>query len=492
MSGVIDVISRPVGESDISFGQNSFVYVDINGVTRRVNQINAKSVPWYTIPTQNVDNIVDGSKAVPVGASSLAVAGTSIFSGPIIGTGATSGFIKNYASGLFQYGQSLAVADIPSGIPASSIGAGIVNNTEFGYVDGLTSTAQAQIDGINSSLVGVQRFQYYQPPQAPKLVFSTTNVVLINANTICPALVVMNGFPDILNPGQFVTAGLTDSSFYAVTTATSYTMSANTYGAEKASQWYGIYALAAVTDYTLKGMPYMRVKGEASQVISTGTLITPATVIDYAFTANEFVDGYIYVLSGTKQGEARLITANGDAAGSSTFTYSGADLSLTAGDWFIVLPNANFRLVGDVFNNSSSNIDSFIQDGRQVSWSAPRTITAPSAGPTEDITCAPPTAIAIGVQGNIGTTIGHPDGTNYIQMGASEATVPTLHYSMVTPSYDPPYYWLGADAGATQHIDANATSYKTFAESPIKNCKYKGAGAAIIAIYFKYPPSYGY
>jgi len=42
---------------------------------------------------------------------------------------------------------SLTASIIPSGIDAAKIGAGTVDNTEFGYLDGVTSSIQTQIDG---------------------------------------------------------------------------------------------------------------------------------------------------------------------------------------------------------------------------------------------------------------------------------------------------------------------------------------------------------
>ena len=41
---------------------------------------------------------------------------------------------------------SLPVASLPSGIDAAKIGSGAVSNTEFGYLDGVTSAVQTQID----------------------------------------------------------------------------------------------------------------------------------------------------------------------------------------------------------------------------------------------------------------------------------------------------------------------------------------------------------
>lgn len=43
--------------------------------------------------------------------------------------------------------RSLVVADLPTAIPADNIGGGAVSNTEFSYLDGVTSAIQGQIDG---------------------------------------------------------------------------------------------------------------------------------------------------------------------------------------------------------------------------------------------------------------------------------------------------------------------------------------------------------
>lgn len=50
---------------------------------------------------------------------------------------------------------NLTAGDIPSGVDASKIGAGTVSNTEFGYLDGVTSGLQAQLDGKSTIPVGV-------------------------------------------------------------------------------------------------------------------------------------------------------------------------------------------------------------------------------------------------------------------------------------------------------------------------------------------------
>jgi hypothetical protein len=419
VSGVIDVISRQVGEDDISFGANSFVYVDINGTPRRVNQVNAKSIPWYSIPGQKVEALIDGSQALPVGASNLSVLNTSVFSGPIYGTGATSGYIKNYASGLFLFGASIATADIPSGIPASSIGSGTINDAELGYLNSATSNIQSQINGINSTISAFNNLTYFSPPAIPNLVWVSTTVVKVVAAPETPARVLMSGFPNVLNPGQFVTTSYNDSEYYAATADTSLTFPTNIWGdtavaREKADQWYAVYAIPAATAYILKAMPIMRYASQASQVISLSKNIAPYTGIGYGFTTDELVGGSLYIISGTSAGLVRTITANNNNnAVGGTITYSGTALTMTAGDWFIVLPPVNFRFIGTVYNNAAGNIDRFYKAGNVVTWYAPGAYYGAS-GIVEEVPCMCPLAKKFSVRAvssvsvNTSFLIGHP------------------------------------------------------------------------------------
>ncbi|RLA88132.1 MAG: hypothetical protein DRG58_08820, partial [Deltaproteobacteria bacterium] len=79
----------------------------------------------------------------------------------------------------------------------------------------------------------------------------------------------------------------------------------------------------------------------------------------------------LLVLSGTSKGLIRTITANNNDNGTGgTITYSGSALTMTQGDWFIVLPNTNFRYLGMILNNASSNIERFWKEGNKVTWNA--------------------------------------------------------------------------------------------------------------------------
>jgi len=61
-------------------------------------------------------------------------------------TGATATKITYDAKGLVISGTTLAASDIPTGIDATKIGTGVVSNTEFAYLDGVTSSIQTQLN----------------------------------------------------------------------------------------------------------------------------------------------------------------------------------------------------------------------------------------------------------------------------------------------------------------------------------------------------------
>ena len=67
-------------------------------------------------------------------------------------TGATKTKITYDANGLVTAGSDLSATDIPTGVDAAKIGSGVVSNTEFSYLDGVTSAIQTQIDSKQASL----------------------------------------------------------------------------------------------------------------------------------------------------------------------------------------------------------------------------------------------------------------------------------------------------------------------------------------------------
>lgn len=63
------------------------------------------------------------------------------------------GFVRQATLGAVLTVSTIVAADMPTGIAAVNIGAGGVSNTEFGYLDGVTSGLQTQLDD-KADLVG--------------------------------------------------------------------------------------------------------------------------------------------------------------------------------------------------------------------------------------------------------------------------------------------------------------------------------------------------
>lgn len=61
-------------------------------------------------------------------------------------TAGTATKVTYDSKGLVTSGTTLSATDIPSGIDATKIGAGLVSDTEFGYLDGVTSSIQTQLN----------------------------------------------------------------------------------------------------------------------------------------------------------------------------------------------------------------------------------------------------------------------------------------------------------------------------------------------------------
>lgn len=66
-------------------------------------------------------------------------------------TGATKTKITYDANGLVTAGADIAASDLPTGIDAAKISAGNVSNTEFDYLDGVTSAIQTQLNAKQAS-----------------------------------------------------------------------------------------------------------------------------------------------------------------------------------------------------------------------------------------------------------------------------------------------------------------------------------------------------
>jgi hypothetical protein len=212
----------------------------------------------------------------------------------------------------------------------------------------------------------------------PDLAWVDNTAVKAPATADCKARVMLGGFPSPVHSGLLVHGGLSDGKYRenSADVSMDFDTPAHFWGTEKSNQWYVIYAKAAAVDttFTLKAMPLMRYSSQASQVITLRNNANGAN-IGYGLTADELQNSKILILTGTSKGLIRTISANNnDSTTGGTITYSGTALTMTQGDWFVVLPNTNFRYLGMVLNNNSGNIQQFYQKGRSFRWAVPITL----------------------------------------------------------------------------------------------------------------------
>lgn len=121
-------------------GQSTALWADTNGDIKWKNDNNYKT----TLKTSA--NVADRVYTFPDETCELMPRNAAI-------TGATKTKITYDADGLVTAGADLAATDIPSGIDATKIGAGLVSDTEFGYLDGVTSSIQTQLNNKKDTFV---------------------------------------------------------------------------------------------------------------------------------------------------------------------------------------------------------------------------------------------------------------------------------------------------------------------------------------------------
>jgi hypothetical protein len=119
--------------------------VDISANTTKKVTPNALKT---ALALDNVNNTSDANK--PVSIAQQDALNAKVDENAAI-TPATKTKITYDAKGLVTAGNSLDEIDLPTGINANKIGTGAVSSTEFGYLDGVTSAIQTQIDGKAST-----------------------------------------------------------------------------------------------------------------------------------------------------------------------------------------------------------------------------------------------------------------------------------------------------------------------------------------------------
>jgi hypothetical protein len=216
--------------------------------------------------------------------------------------------------------------------------------------------------------------------RGPGLEYVDNATLRVKATADCKARVMMCGIPSPLARGHWVDGGLSDGRYRENAAPVSLNLATadNLWGTEKPEQWYAVFALAGANDaiFSLKAMPVMRVASQDSQVITLRNNANGAN-IGYGFAANELEGAGLLVLSGDSRGLLRAITANNDDDGTGgTITYDGAALTLSQGDWAVVLPATNFRYLGMVLNDASGNLAPFYQEAGRSVYRSPRQLCA--------------------------------------------------------------------------------------------------------------------
>jgi len=120
-------------------GQSTSLWADTNGDIKWKNDGNYKT----TLKTSA--NVADRTYIFPDEDCTLMPRNAAI-------TGATKTKITYDADGLVTAGEDLAAGDMPTGIDATKIGTGTVSNTEFGYLDGVTSAIQTQLNNKKDTI----------------------------------------------------------------------------------------------------------------------------------------------------------------------------------------------------------------------------------------------------------------------------------------------------------------------------------------------------
>lgn len=141
---------------------NKVLLRDNNGIVQhlKIKDINVDNNAAITLtklaPVANIDRVLISDSDGKIISSSITTTELGLLSGitsniqdqldtkvdenPAI-VGATATKITFDSKGLVTVGEALAAEDLPSGIDATKIGAGSVDNTEFGYLNGLGSSA---------------------------------------------------------------------------------------------------------------------------------------------------------------------------------------------------------------------------------------------------------------------------------------------------------------------------------------------------------------
>lgn len=187
-------------------------------------------------------------------------------------TGATATKITFDSKGLVTSGTSLSASDLPTGIDATKIGSGTVTDMEFGYLDGVTSAVQTQINSKQDTLV------------------SGTNIKTVNSTSLLGsgnvAVAAQDSISLINNTSVTVgTSATTYVSFCAFTTNS--TEAARQVVIPVAGTVKNLYVVTSTTQ-AAGGSQVCTVRKNAASTALTTTIAASAAANTFSDTTNSF------------------------------------------------------------------------------------------------------------------------------------------------------------------------------------------------------------
>ena len=188
-----------------------------------VDNIKSGSFTFITEGTVNENRgfTLTTDDAITVGSTSLAFSQFNALGQILAGTGLSkSGDTLNMDlktnGGLAiesdQLAVDLAASSITNRLPATKVGDGAVDNTEFGYLDGVTSSIQTQLDiKISASSVDILTNKTLTNPVISQI--SNTGTLTLPTSTGTVALVadIPTNVSDLTNDSAFITANSSDT-----------------------------------------------------------------------------------------------------------------------------------------------------------------------------------------------------------------------------------------------------------------------------------------
>jgi len=269
---------------------------------------------------------------------------------------------------------SLTASILPSGIDASKIGAGTVDNTEFGYLNGVTSSIQTQLDGKVPTTRSITINGTTQDLSADR-----TFTISTNPGTVTSVAALTLG-----TTGTDLSSTVANGTSTPVITLNVPTASATNRGALSSTDWStfnGKFTLPSLTSGSVLFSNGTTIAQSNSQLfwdnvnnrLGIGTA-SPANTLDVNGTLRFGTTGNLIVTSTTteinivRQGVTTFITSGSSGnAGVGTisnaaftfFTNNGAKAQITAGGNFLIgtTTDAGYKLdvngSGRILNGSA-------------------------------------------------------------------------------------------------------------------------------------------